>query len=131
MPVCTNDSIFTGQACFIPFAGSEDLKSILIYLNAVELAAVGGTNYLDELGSGGALMDDATCFLNLDLQTCLPPIPYLVIAYNNALNAGGAPVSSRTDLAAVIACNKNFTPGQHDAQLLWLACQLGYHTGLP
>jgi len=129
MPECTIDTFFTGQACFIPFAGSEDLKSILIYLSAVELAAVGGTDYTEELGSGGDLMADATCFLNLDLQTCLPPIPYLVVAYNNAVAAGGSPVSSRTELATAIACNKNFTPGQHDAQLLWLTCQLGSHTG--
>jgi hypothetical protein len=127
MPECTNDTIFTGQACFVPFAGTDDLKSILIYLNAVELAAIGGTNYLEGLGSGGTLMADATCLLNLDLQTCLPPIPYLVIAYNNAVAAGGSPVSSRTELAEVIACNKNFTPGQKDAQLLWLTCQLGHH----
>src|SRR3990172_5543582 len=107
-PVCTADSFITGKACFIPFAGSEDLKSILIYLNAVELAAIGGTDYTAELGSGGALMDDATCYLKLNLQTCQPPLEYLVIAYNNAANAGGSPVSSRTALAAVIACNKNF-----------------------
>lgn len=128
MPVCTADSIITGQACFKPFA-SEELKSILIYLNAVELQAIGGTNYLEELGSGGNLMDDAACFIKLNIETYIPPLEYLVIAFNNAVNAGGEPVSSRTALAAVIACNKNFTPGQKDAQLLWLTCQLGSHTG--
>ncbi len=129
-PVCTVASFTTGIACFKNFA-LEDRKSILIYLNAIELAAIGGTNYNAQLGSGGTLMTAATCYLNLNLLTCPPALEYLVIAYNNAVNAGGAPVSTSTALASAIACNKNFTPGQHDAQLLYLACQLGSHKAYP
>jgi hypothetical protein len=128
MPECSVDSILTAQACFKNF-NSEERKSLLIVFNAFELAAAGGTDYTEQLGSGGTLMDDATCYLNLDLETCPPPLPYLVFAYNNAVAAGATPPSTTVAQATAIECNKNFTPAQKDAQLAWLACQLGSHTG--
>jgi len=128
MPTCTVDSILTAQACFKNF-NSEERKSLMIYFSALELAAVGGTDYTEELGSGGNLMDDSTCYLNLDLETCPPPLPYLVFAFNNAVTAGADPADTVAGQATAIECNKNFTPAQKDAQLAWLTCQLGSHTG--
>lgn len=129
-PICTTTSITTGIACFKNFE-SEQRKSILIYFNTLELNAIGGTNYIEELGSGGELMDDATCYIPLEIETCPPAPEYLLLAYNNAVNAGASPVSTSVLLAAAIACNKNFTPAQHDAQMFLLACQLGTHKAYP
>jgi hypothetical protein len=48
------------------------------------------------------------------------------------LNAGFAQAPPGTPaFAAAIACNKNYSPAQHAAQLLLLQCQLGTHKAYP
>ena len=124
---------FTSSAiapCLKKFDRSERL-SLLVYFNALELAAIGGTNYNAQLGHSGSLMAAAICYqeeLAMQNPVVIPSIPYLVIAYNNARNAGG---SVATDLAAAIACNKDFTLQQKAAQALLLACSLGSHKAYP
>jgi hypothetical protein len=131
-PTCTVAQ-FTSSAiapCLKKFDRTERL-SLLIYFNALELAAIGGTNYNAQLGHAGTLMTSAECYkqeLSKQNPVVIPSIPYLVIAYNNAINAGA---SVATDLTAAIACNKDFTLQQKAAQALLLACSLGSHKAYP
>lgn len=127
-PTCSVSSFTTSGACYKNFS-LEDRKSILIYFNSLELAAIGGTSYT--LGGGGTLMPAATCYLNLLVESQTPPIPYLVMAYNNAVNAGAAPATPGSGLEAAIACNSDFSPAQKAAQLILLTCQLGSHKAYP
>ena len=134
-PTCTVAQ-FTSSAiapCLKNFNRSERL-SLLIYFNALELAAIGGTNYNAQLGHAGTLMTAAECYkqdLSKQNPVVIPSVPYLVIAFNNATNAGGAPASTPATLAAAIACNKDFTLQQKAAQALLLACSLGSHKSYP
>lgn len=130
MPVCTRAELSEAAACFKNFSASERM-SILIYFNALELAAIGGTNYSSQLGSGDLLDLDSVCFMALENPAQVPPLPYLVIAYNNAVNAGASPASNNTTLALAIKCNKNFTMDHKAAQQLLLTCQLGEHKAYP
>lgn len=127
MPTCTRSSLVAGSPCYKNFNRSER-ASILIYYNALELAEIGGTDYTDELGGSGTLETDSMCLRDLPEQPYTPPTIYeLLIAYNNAVAAGATPVTDPSDLAAAIACNKNFPMADKAAQMLWLLCQLGHH----
>jgi len=134
-PICTPAQLYSSSiaACLANFDRSERL-SCLIYFNALELAAIGGTNYNAQLGHAGTLMIAAECnkqqLAKLN-PVVIPSIPYLVIAFNNATNAGGAPASTPATISAAIACNKDFTLQQKAAQLLLLACSLGSHKAYP
>ena len=127
-PVCTVDNFATAITCYKNFT-LEQRKAILIYFNSLELAAIGGTSYT--LGSEGTLQEAAKCYKNLNLQSPHPDLEYLVIAYNNAVNAGATPASTPETLAEAIACNRLFSPADHAAQQLLLTCQLGYHADYP
>lgn len=108
--------------------------SALIYFNALELLAIGGTDYTAQLGHAGLLMSDSECFhqqLAFENTICSPTVPYLVIAYNNATNAGAVPAATPNTITAAIACNVDFTPDQKAAQLLLLTCSLGTHKAYP
>lgn len=134
-PTCTPALLINSAiaACFENFNRSERL-SILVYLNALELAAIGGTNYNAQLGHNGALNLAAECYrkqLFGKNPVVIPSIPYLVIAFNAATNSGGAPASTKSALSAAIACNKDFTLQQKAAQALLLACLLGSHKSYP
>lgn len=130
MPVCTREELSEAAACFKNF-NLSDRASLLIYFNALELAALDGTDYTDELGSGGQLDLDAVCFMALENPAHVPSLPFLVISANNATNAGATVPTDTAELATAIQCNKNFTMDHKAAQQLLLACELGYHTGLP
>lgn len=132
IPICTVDSLATGAACFANYRSNERY-AIQIYYNAIELSLLGGPNYVAQMGSGGELESAAVCYMNLPLLEANPPTAYdLLIAYNNAVNVGGAPAAAgSTALAEAIQCNKNFSPAQHAAQLLFLQCSLGSHADYP
>lgn len=130
-PTCTVSSFLSGTACFNNFTFSER-ASLWIYYAAQELEALGGTDYRDELGSGGTLQAAAVCFKNLTGNPFVAPSPYyLLIAANNAETAGASPVTSVSDLAIAIECNKNFTEADKAAQMLYLSCELGTHKDYP
>ena len=130
VPVCTVSSLVEAAACYKNF-NSEERKSLLIYFNVLELAAIGGTNYSAQLGGGGTLQDAALCYRHLDNPTCPPSAFKLVLAYNNALSAGAVPATTNDLLAAAIACNVDFSMADKAAQLLFLECSLGTHMDYP
>jgi len=126
-PVCTVSSFIAGTPCYQNF-NSHQRASIWIYYAAAELEAIGGTDYRDELGSGGQLESDSTCFKNLPGNPFVSPsIYYLLIGLNNAVAAGASVADTNSDLASAIACNQNFPEADLAAQMLLLTCLLGAH----
>ena len=128
-PTCTRDSFVAGTACFKNF-NFQERASILIYLNAIELAELGGTDYT--LGSGGTLEDAAQCLVNLAGNPFVSPsVYYLLVAANNATAAGATIPATQAAYAEAIACNKLFSMADLAAQMLHLACSLGVHKTFP
>jgi len=129
-PVCTVASLSSGAVCYKNYEMSERF-AIMVYYMAAELAANGGTSYT--IGSGGTLEDASVCYKNLTYQEyCVPSVYMLLIAYNNAVSAGASVAAGGSEeLATAIQCNKNFPPGDHAAQILFLTCALGRHADYP
>jgi hypothetical protein len=127
MPTCTKAAFIAGTACYRNFSAQER-ASIQIYFNALELEAIGGTDYRDGLGSGGTLENAAICYRDFVDNIFQAPTPYaLLVAYNNAVAAGASPADTVSALATAIACNKNFPEADLAAQQLQLLCELGQH----
>lgn len=127
-PVCTLASFATALETFnYKKFNAEERKSLMIYFNVLELAAIGGANYSAQIGAGGTLQDDSECYRHLDNPTCPPSAYRLIIARNNAVNAGASPAATNDLLAEAIACNVDFSMADKAAQLLFLECSLGRH----
>lgn len=128
-PTCTQASLITGATCYFNF-NAQDRAAIRIYLNSLELAAMGGTNYT--LVSGGTLSLASVCLRQLENQVFHAATPYeLFINANNATAAGASVPDNVTDLAAAIACLKNFPEQDLAAMQLQLLCELGVHKAYP
>lgn len=131
-PTCTLASFATALETYnYKKFNAEERKSLMIYFNVIELAAIGGTNYTAQLGPGGTLQDAASCYRNLNNPTCPPSAYRLIIARNNAVSAGGSPAATNDLLAAAIACLGDLAPADRAAQLLFLECSLGRHDNPP
>lgn len=128
-PVCTQAALIEGAACYFNF-DAQDRAALQIYLNALELEAIGGTNYT--LVSGGTLSLASVCLKNLENNVFQAPSPYQVfINANNATRAGASVPDNVTDLAAAIACLHNFPESDLAAMQLQLLCELGQHKAYP
>lgn len=109
--------------------------ALLVYFNAAELAAIGGTNYLSALTT--TLNTDANVFQNLSndqlgvgvVGSAFPGVATLAINYNNANAAGAALSSNIQTLSAAISALKMMTERQLAQAYLLLQCRLGKHTG--
>jgi len=108
--------------------------ALLVYINANELQALGGTNYLATLTT--TLITDSKVFNNLSndqLGVGVVGSPFtgtatLAIAYNNAINVGGAPPTTQDAVGAAIAGLVACNPRQLAQAYLLLQCKLGRHT---
>lgn len=130
-PSCSRDTFVAASSCLQNFNASER-TSLLIYFNALELAAIGGTNYNSGLGSGGTLETAARCLRDLPgLTAPVPTVWDLVVAKNSATSAGASVPSTNLLLATAIQCNVNFPMADKAAQILQLTCQLGRHKSYP
>lgn len=136
-PVCTVAQFTSSTIAASLGAMSRPQRlAAVIYFNALELTAIGGTNYSSNLGTSGSLMAAAKCIHQQLVEQGLitiqyPSIAQGVIAYNNAVNAGGAPASDVNLLSAAIVCLVNFTDAQKMAQYILLQCALGSHKAYP
>lgn len=125
---CTRETFTEDVACLQIF-NQNQRKALLIYFNVLELAALGGTDYTDELGSGGELSEDAKC--NVTLLPDQKELALLLVNQNNATDAGATVPTSKDALAAAIACLENQDDAMLDAMLLFVQCQLGRHAAYP
>ena len=124
---CTRDTFTADVGCLGNF-NSNERKALSIYFNVLELAALGGEDYTDELDNG-ALVEDAACLNTLDPQQ--KELALLLVQRNNADDAGATVPSTQDGLASAIACLKNQPPAMLDAMLLLVQCQLGRHAAYP
>lgn len=101
----------------------------MVYFMVLELAALGGEDYTTELGPAGTLADDSKC--NLTLDPTQQALALLLINQNNATDAGATVPSTKSDLAAAIACLQDQPPAMLEAMYLTVFCQLGRHAAFP
>jgi hypothetical protein len=136
MPTCTIASLVETFPQFqFPTLSDHQKMALLVYLNAIELQAVGGTNYISSLTT--TLITDSKIFNNLSndqLGVGIVGEPFtgvatLAIAYNNATNAGGAPPTNQNAVAAAIHELVHATSRELAQAYLLLQCKLGRHTG--
>lgn len=101
----------------------------MVYFNVLELAALGGTDYIDELGPTGTLQSAAAC--NLTLDPTQQELALLLINQGNASDSGADVPDTNSGLADAIACLKNQPPAMLDAMYLTVQCLLGRHAAIP
>lgn len=121
---CTRDTFTDDVACLTNFNANEQ-TALMIYFNVLELAALGGEDYTDELGPDGTLATDSAC--NATLTPYQKGLAALLVNQNNASDAGATVPDTQAALASAIACLKNQPIGMLDAMLLNVQCQLGRH----
>lgn len=129
MPTCTASSLVTG--CFSgEVLNAKQRMAFLVYFMALELNAVGGTNYTSLLVStaSGGLLYDATQ-LAQKMTADQRQTAILNIYRNNAVAAGASPSADPSVLADNVKCLINATDDQLEQAFILLLCKLGKHTG--
>jgi hypothetical protein len=127
--VCDTDNYVTAGACFKAMT-SHQRQALMVYLKVAELAALGGTNYLAEMGNSGSL---ATAARNVrgKLNPFQREIARLVIQQDASNSAGAATSTDINALETAISCLKDFDRNTLDAMDVLLTCQLGRHAAYP
>lgn len=125
---CSRATFTEDVGCLQNF-NSNERKALFIYFAVLELAALGGEDYTGELGPDGALVEDSAC--NNTLDPYQKELAALLIAQNNASDAGATVPDTNSELAEAIACLKNQPPAMLDSMLLLVQCQLGRHAAYP
>lgn len=125
---CTRATFTDDVACLKNF-DLHQRKALLVYFGVLELAALGGTDYTAELASGGDLALDSACNATLDPDQ--KELAHLLVAQNNASDAGATVPATNAALADAIACLQNQPEGMLDAMWLLVECQLGRHAAYP
>lgn len=122
-PVTNVDTLINASGCYSgQTLGLADQKSIEVYLLTLQLAAVGGTNYVGNLAR---LLDpDSVCYQNK--QPAEMRQIGLQIDFNNAVNAGAVFSSVISDQLLQAACIRNANLSQLDGMILYLKASLGY-----
>ncbi len=104
--------------------GNNERAALMVYLKALELEALGGTDYTDP----EVLNLAAACYEVLSADAMA--VGELVIQAGNA-DDSGATIPTDAEVPAAIACFKNYTMNQLNAMELFLDCQLGRHENFP
>jgi hypothetical protein len=121
MATCTLDAFAANTGFSFQRLGEKQNKAIQLLLLIKELAALGGTDYSDDLAQ---LQTDVAGLRALiggnQLQAALTGI-----YAQNAVAAGAAVSTDVSDLTAEATCL--FCLPDIDLYLLWLTCQLGEH----
>ncbi len=119
---CTTATL-VANGCFKNL-GNNERKALMVYLKALELEALGGTDYTDP----AVLNLAAACYEVLTADAMA--VGQLVIQSGNADDAG-ATIPTNAEVPAAIACFKNYTLNQLNAMELFLDCALGRHAAMP
>ncbi len=136
MPTCTAASLVEASPCFqFPTTSDHRKMAYLVYFNAAELAAIGGTNYLSALTT--TLLTDSKIFNTLSNDQLgvgvvgdpFPGVATLTISYNNANSAGAALSSNIQTLSTAVAGLRMMTDRQLAQAYVLLQCKLGKHSG--
>lgn len=125
---CTRETFTDDSACLAVFPANQR-KALGIYFMALELAALGGTDYTDQLGPDGELATDSVCLRSLSPEQ--KEVAELLVQQGNASDAGATVPDTQAGLASAIACLQNQDAAMLDAMALNLMCQLGRHAAYP
>lgn len=128
-PVCSVDSLIEAAACFRCGFDAHERKALKLYLNVLELAAIGGTDYTGELGADGSLNEESAAYNTM--SSFERELAELAIAVQNAENAGASVPSTPDALKEAMLCLKCFDPYRLALMQLVVECELGKHAGYP
>lgn len=124
-PTCDAVELIEEAAC-LQCLNPRYQQAAIAYLNMLELAALGGTDYMTDFP--GAVEDAATQtysrFTQAQRETAL-----VAIALQNAINAGATVPADVNDWMPFIIPLENYP--DLDAVSLALLCSLGRHADLP
>lgn len=127
-PVCTKATLVSGSACYrAPRLSTHDQMTRLVYFKALQLAAIGGTDYTSIPN---------TLFVDANNLSCgFQPDDFIAaiirIAENNATAAGASVPSGGAAVADAIKCYKKFDDFQLKQANLLLDCLLGRAKSYP
>lgn len=130
-PTCTKATLSgSAAACYgVPANLSpKQAKALDLYAKVLELAAIGGTNYLTLLTS--TLLSDAAT-MTCGMEQADRDAARLVIAFNNAAAAGATVPSTMAGKLDIAKCLVEATDKQLDEALVLLLCQLGRAKAYP
>ena len=124
-PICTAASLMSGTACFRGTREGNLRKRV--YAKAVQLKAIGGTDYTSGLST--TLVSAVSCLIPLypDQRDSIRT----VIEYNKASNAGATISSNPSTVAASTECLKSVPSNTLEVMEIFLDCQLGRGKAYP
>lgn len=123
MPTCTRESLFTANPGYAKSFSPIQRRAAMLYLMALELAAIGGTDYTAVMNT--TLVDDTKQLFGQATPEMLD-IAAMNIAANNAEAAGADVPDTLALLNAATGCC--FENAQMDQIYLFLLCALGEHS---
>jgi len=117
---CTRESLIADGACYQKLGFGRQRLAFRVWLEILQLAAVGGTDYSDNIDG---LLADSKCLDTLNTEQ--RDVADIVIDAQNATDAGADVPTDMTDVMAAITCLQNFTDVQLDTFYRHLRCNLG------
>lgn len=127
-PTCTTASLAEQNPQFgLQGLNKRQYEAAMIYLNVLELAAIGGTDYRSTLNTD--LIEDAVA-LAQRMDPNQRRIALMQIAWNNAEAAGAAMPEDVNALNEATACCFQSYQDLEAIKIL-LACKLGVHKDYP
>lgn len=127
-PTCTRATLISGGACYKgPRLSNHDQQVRRLYLQVLQLAAIGGTDYSAAVNTLFADANTLSCgFTPDDFDTSM-----VVIAANNATSAGATVPATQAALSDAVKCYSKFTDFQIKQANLLMACLLGRSKSYP
>jgi len=127
-PTCTRDGLVSSKACFSGTRLSKRQKlARRVYFDLLQLAAIGGTNYLEAISTLNTDANSLSCGFKPDDFDGAE----LAIAQNNASSAGAFLPTTDTALAAAVKCLEDYSDHQLKQMQLLLYCKLGIGKSYP
>lgn len=126
-PVCTSAALIAGGTCYRTSSiNIVQQKALLIYFKLLELAAIDGTDYSDDLDQ---LLIDSACPLIDPWDPDVIRAANVGIALANATEAGARPPDNIQDQIAAIKCLQHVNGGLAKLEQIdmFMNCLLGTH----
>lgn len=117
---CTREYFASAGACYQLLTQDRQRLAFRVWLEILQLAAVGGTDYSANIKG----LNEAAKCLNIENPE-QRQVADIVIDAQNATDAGADVPTDMTDVMADIACLQNYTDQQLDSMYRLLRCELG------
>jgi hypothetical protein len=124
-PTCDTTTLVTNAVCYRRKNIGDPIRqmALLVYGMVLELDAIGGTDYTDELT--GTLLEDAACDFTKDERVA----GLIARQFANAIAAGASVPDTVDDKVEAIACLEHVPGGMDKLEQIYLLlfCRLGVH----